>query len=122
MIGEAFTKSPMAIRIRLRLKACHKICVSRFTALQAGGERVDHRDSNQEQERREDEVGASPAIPVGVLDRPVGQVVAAGVVDQNHAGDRESAINIQAKQAFGGRFRGFESRRRGTGWAFARLT
>ena len=111
MRGEAFTKSPMAIKIRLRLKACHKICSSRFAALQAGGKREHHRNANQKQKRREDEVGARPTIPVGVLDWPVGQVVAARVVDQNHACDGESAKYIEAKQASGAVWRTRSSRR-----------
>jgi hypothetical protein len=78
-----------------------------FAALKAGGKREHHRDAHQKQKRREDEVGRSPAIPVGVLDRTIGQVVAAGVVDHNHSGDGESAENIQAKQPFGGGLGGF---------------
>src|SRR5580692_8326818 len=50
-----------------------------------------------------------------MFDRPVGQVIAARVVDDDHARDRESAEDIKAKQPFGGRFRGFKSWRRRTG-------
>jgi hypothetical protein len=81
---------------------------SGFAALKAGGKREHHRDPNQKQKRRENEIGRSPAIPIGVLDRRVGQFVTAGVVNQNHASDGEPAIDIQAEQTLGGWFGGFE--------------
>jgi hypothetical protein len=74
--------------------------LSGLTALQARGKRVHHRDANQKQEGRKDEVSRSPAIPIGVLDRPISQVVAARVVDHDHGRDGEPAKNIEAKQPF----------------------
>ena len=76
------------------------IALSGFTALQARGKRVHHRNANQKQEGRKNEVSRSPAIPIGMLDRPISQVVAARVVDHDHGGDGEPAKNIKTEQPF----------------------
>ncbi len=61
-----------------------------------GGE--DQRDSDNEQEEREDEIGGGPAIPLGVFEGPVGMIVA-WVIDQDHGGDGDTAEKIERGEA-----------------------
>ena len=64
---------------------------ARLAAPGARRKRVDDRDADEKQKRRKDEVGGRPAIPIRVLDGPIGFVVAAGIIDNDHARNREAA-------------------------------
>ncbi len=54
--------------------------------------------ADDEDEEGEDQIGRSPTIPFGMLQRRIDGVPTARIVDQNHAGDRQSAKDVQRKQ------------------------
>jgi len=72
-----------------------------FAAAATGVEGIDQRDSDEEKERREDEIGRSPTVPFRMHDGPVGVFIAAGIVDNDHAGHHETTIDVETKQAAG---------------------
>ena len=72
-----------------------------FTAKATSVEGIDERNSYEEEERDEDEIGGSPAVPIGTHDGPIGVFVAAGIVDEDHAGHHETAVDVETKQAAG---------------------
>src|SRR5258708_26857527 len=69
-----------------------------IASIQPGLERENHRDADDEKEEGEDEVGRSPAVPLGVFERPVG-VVVARIVDPDHGGSRAPAEYIGGGEA-----------------------
>jgi len=72
-----------------------------LSALSSSGSRIDEGNPNEENKRREDEISWSPAVPLGVHDRPIGVFIATGIVDDDHAGDHQTAVDVEAKQAAG---------------------
>src|SRR6185437_4166772 len=64
----------------------------------ARGEREVRRNADDEQEVREDQVGGRPPVPVGVLQRRIDRAPGAGVVDEQHSGDGETAKDIEREQ------------------------
>ena len=60
------------------------------------------RNADDEEEERKDEIGRRPAMPFRVLQRPVDAGPRAGIIYEHHAGDRDSAKNIERDKATGG--------------------
>src|SRR5262249_32908649 len=58
-----------------------------------------HRDANNEQEGRKDEIGERPAVPGGMQQGRENVTPVASVVDQNHPGDSETTQSIERLQA-----------------------
>src|ERR1017187_988604 len=65
---------------------------------EAGGSGEDGGDADEKEESGEDEIGGSKAIPLRVLERPVGGGAAA-VVDEDHEADGEAAQEIEREEA-----------------------
>jgi len=45
-------------------------------------------------------IGGGPAVPLSMFDRPVGSVVAARVVDQNHARNSQATKDVQVHEVY----------------------
>ena len=58
------------------------------------------RDTDDEQEEREDQIGWCPAVPLGVQQRRIDRSPVARVVDDDHAGHRQAAKDVQRSQPF----------------------
>ena len=69
-----------------------------FCRAAAEGKR--HRHADDEEKERKDRVRVGPAVPLGVQERRVGVVPGAGVVDDDHAGDRQAAEDVESKKTF----------------------
>src|SRR5438309_8928875 len=63
-------------------------------------------DSDDEEEERKYQIGRRPAIPRRVLERRINRTPRSGVVDEQHAGDRRAAKNIEGSQPLAGRWKG----------------
>jgi hypothetical protein len=68
---------------------------------EARGERVWDGETDHEEERGEDHVGAGGAEPCGVLELGVGVSAPAGVFDEDHGSDDEAAEDIEGDKAGG---------------------
>src|SRR6476660_5816470 len=68
-------------------------------AFQAPAKRERDCYANYEQEKRKDEICWSPAVPFGVLQRPIDTAPVARIVHENHAGDHDAAKHIQRHEA-----------------------
>ncbi len=62
-------------------------------------EREHARDTHDEQEPREDEVGRRPSVPLRVVERPVEMRPVARVVDEDHSHDRQAAKEVEGREA-----------------------
>ena len=69
-------------------------------------EREVRRDADDEQEEREDEVGRRPPVPRRVLERRVDRAPRARIVDEQHAGDRQPAEDVEREQPLAAHRRG----------------
>ena len=69
----------------------------------ASRQRDGHCGSHREQEKRKHEVGGRPAIPRGVIERPVDRVPGTGGADQDHRGHSEAAKDVERFQTLAGR-------------------
>ena len=58
-------------------------------------ERERNRHTNNEQEERKDQIRRRPAIPFSMLERPIDMRPGAGVVDEHHARDRQTAKDVE---------------------------
>ena len=56
------------------------------------------RNADDEQKERKDEIGWRPAMPFGVLQRPVDAGPRAGIVYEHHSGDRDAAKNVERNE------------------------
>jgi hypothetical protein len=72
---------------------------ARLAAGDAGVEREDDGDAYEEEEVGEDEVGCGEAVPGGVVELGVDVGPVAGVVDENHEGDGETAQDVDGEDA-----------------------
>ena len=61
-----------------------------------------HGDADNEEEEGENHVGEGPAVPGRMAELCVGVAPAAGVIDQDHAGDRGATKDIEGREAAGG--------------------
>src|SRR5437868_2757367 len=52
-----------------------------------------------EQKKRKDQISRRPAIPLCVFERPINVRPRAGIVDEHHAGDGETAKDIERNEA-----------------------
>ncbi len=71
----------------------------RHLRLEAAADRVGDRDPDDPQEEREDQVGRRPAVPRRMLERRVDVPPRSGVVDQDHADDRDAAKRVERGEA-----------------------
>src|SRR5262249_15637719 len=69
-----------------------------LSASSSRGGRIDEGNSNEEKKRRKDEISWSPAVPLGVHDRPIGVFITTGIVDDDHARNHQTAVDVEAKQ------------------------
>ena len=74
---------------------------ARFASADAGVEREDDGRADEEEEVGEDEVGEGEAVPGGVIELGEGVGPVAGVVDEDHEGDGESAEDVDGENASG---------------------
>src|SRR5437870_7677320 len=65
------------------------------TFINSSSKRERNRDTDNEQEEGKDQICRRPAVPLGVLERPVDMRPRAGVVYQHHAGDRQAAEDVE---------------------------
>ena len=85
-----------------------------FAAIEARGERKRHGHADYEKEKRKDQISRSPAIPFGVLKRPVDVFPTAGIVDQDHGRDGGAAEYVERNEsASAGAWRGIRREKRG---------
>ena len=61
-------------------------------------ERKRHRHADDEEKERKDRVRVGPAVPFRVEQRGKGVLPASGRVDDEHAGDRETAEDVQGNE------------------------
>ena len=57
------------------------------------------RNADDEEEEREDEIGRRPTMPLSVFQRPVDTGPCAGIINEHHAGDCDSAKDVERDQA-----------------------
>src|SRR5581483_3124417 len=60
------------------------------------------RDADDEEEEGKDEIGRRPPVPLGMFERRIDGAPASGIVDEQHAGDREPAERIEGNEALFG--------------------
>jgi hypothetical protein len=66
--------------------------LARLSAAQTGSKGKHHGYAHKKNKRRKDEICRCPAIPFGVLDGPVGLVVAARIIHKNHPHNGKDAV------------------------------
>ena len=80
-----------------------------FAAVSVGGsrgKREHHGDANYEEEKREDQIGGCPAIPLSVFEWPVSVNAVTGIVHQDHARDGKAAEYVECDDTIPPRARG----------------
>src|SRR4029077_15048992 len=73
----------------------------RVAARQSRRNRIDHRDADDKYEERKHEIGRRPAIPLGMLQRPIGVLPIAIFVDEDHQRDGKAAEYVERDETFG---------------------
>ena len=75
-------------------KSVEQQLAPRITSPEAGFEGEDQRNSDDEEEEREDKIGGGPAIPFGMFQRPVRMTVS-GIIDQDHGRDGNATKQVE---------------------------
>ena len=83
-------RAPDDLQVKIALAAA---------AFNATAKREWNRHANDEQEKRKDEIGGRPAMPLRMRERPIDVTPGARIVYQHHPGDRDAAKHVERNEA-----------------------
>src|SRR6185437_8433356 len=98
-VREAVEKQTEAKNDRAAFDYFEKQIASDVSVFNAACERERDRNTDDKEEEWEDEIRWRPAMPFGVFQWPVDAGPCAGIINEHHSGDCDSAKNVERDQA-----------------------
>ncbi len=85
--------------IRARFTIFHRTLRTPVTLCGARSQCKRDRHPDDEEEKRKDQIGWRPTMPLGMTEGPIDVTPGAWIIDKDHAGDGQSAKHIERDQS-----------------------